>query len=397
MSRALPIWGYFAFLLLFLLATNRWMGWEESLRYLYLFDVAESYEPISRAAPALPSDLIPFHKAQRFAFPWLLGAVSDVLGLDYRVLYGALTFLLTALILGLAYCIVSVFVPSSLALVLFLPCFLASPYLFRYYWIAWGMANDLLYVAGSALIIWAALKGRAFALLLGVLVATTGRQTALTLMPGLALLLVLGGSWRNKSVYWRICVWGMASGLGFVVYSVSGAIAAQFADTNNNLSTIAGIFKPLLAGEIGVSALGEHLLRCTIPVLPLLCALAWERIRLWPVETWALLLMAAAVVAQPFLAGPFTTGRNAGRLGALALVPLLGAVASSWNCLKRHEGIRFSGEIKFVYLLLPFMSLHHMYSWVGPPSAAWFLFSQISLSLFFGFLLFRERRAEVCR
>jgi hypothetical protein len=101
-----------------------------------------------------------------------------------------------------------------------------------------------------------------------------------------------------------------------------------------------------------------------LPLLPaLLLLLAEKNPRHWPAETWSAFLIAAAIAAQPFLAGPALTGQNAGRLVTLGLLPLVFA----WVTVSGED---WSGRSAALVVGILFLgSFHHLYTIVGSPGA----------------------------
>lgn len=341
-------------ILALLAATNRWLGWDDGIHLLSLSDVRETYQVIAESFPGWPGELVPFHKAQRFLIPYLLGGIAKV-GIGVPVVFSLFTLLCgvggVALLLRAMR---AAAVPERTrwaALVLF--CF--QPYVFRYYILAPGMGLDLAFVAGMGLIILALLQTNAALLLAGALWAGMSRQTALLLVPGVFYFLWRDAGWKEKS---RFLVGAAFAAIVGLVYIVSSKLAVAFALPNTNLAVLTGIFDP--SQTENPRALAEHAVRCFLPLAGAGLALLFARPSWRDTRVVSFVLMGLAVLSQPVLAGPGITGQNGGRLASMALLPFVVAWAVAE---KKHLSLKRLGLIAgFAF----WGSFHHIYTWIGP-------------------------------
>lgn len=369
-------------MLMFLAATNRWPGWQDGIELLSAIDVKDSYEPIALAAPAFPAGSIAGHQAQRLAFPYFAGYLAKLSGLPAPVIFWVLVIAMQAGILFLFLRTSAQLGAGANRRLLAFGLLALQPYFLRYYWIVPGMGADVLFEMGTMLLLASLVSGR----MLGIALATLGRQTPIMLFPGILLYLWRGEGWGRNSGKTKLfsSVWGV--GVFGLTFLLTAQMASRFSSGGMPLSTMYGLFPWLL--EHGTAAsFAEHFLRCLLPLLPVLLLLALERPLRWSADTWAFFLMGAAVAAQPFLAGPVLTGQNAARLSTLALLPLVIAWASA---SKRDWSSKSTGAALF---LLALGSFHHLYTSLGAPSAGITALLQLAVALgVFVLAILEERR-----
>lgn len=376
-------WLIVATLVLFVLATNRWFSWDGGIDYLGSTD-GRDYETIARAAFGLPTTLVPFHKMQRFPLHYLLGGLSHLSGAGLPVVYA---LGLAALLFTTLACLVRALESFGLGrrkFALLMALFVLNPYVFRFFLIAPITAQDLLFVAGSSAMLLGLVEARVALVLAGAATAALGRQTALVLLPGMTLWMVCATTWAARPLRRRLFQSGAVSATVIAIYFLLGAVARPVSAANLTSEHVLGLFQELAAGELRLGALAELTLRLLIPYAlagGLLAALARKKELARP-ETLACLLNAALVTAQPFLAGPQLTGRNASRLSSFGLLWVVAALAmASRNQDKFFENRRLFGV---ALACATAASFHHMYTLFGPASAARFCAIQFALALLLG-------------
>lgn len=362
------IWA--GLVVLLALLTNRWLGWEEGIRFVQANDVPSAYWLMVRAAPMLPEGGVSFHHAQRFFFPYFLGTISWVVGVDSRALFFATTSILHLAMLIYVWRLLGRWdVPPRRKLVAW-AALIFQPYFLRYYWLAPGMVADVGFEFG-ALILFAGLASRSSILpWVGLGLATLSRQTGVMLLPG-ALLWVL---WVDEGLARR---WAWAWGFALYtigIYQGTAWIAARFGTANFNLKHALELFVWLRSPDANASALFEHTLRCALPLAPAVFLLLAEGPAAWKRETWCAVMWGGAIAAQPFLSGPTTTGQNAARLVTLGLLPLVLA----WAANSRREWPLFLSAAFGVALFAG--SFHHLFTWIGPSGAVGTATLQILIS-----------------
>ena len=349
-------------LLALALTTNRWMGWSDGIAYLSASDVEDGYLPVALASPSLPAIPVPFHKAQRLFVPYVVGLISHATGATVQEVFMA-GLALTQLMALILFWRLLQLVPPRRRLLAF-GLFVFQPYALRYYWIVPGMLADVVFLLGALLAITGLQARKAPVVFLGFTLAILGRQTALLLLPGAILWLSFGTAWRDfprlrrASLTVGLCVCTL------FLYSVTGNLAARFGTASQNGEHLTGLLFWIFSSDFSARALFEHTLRCTLPLLSVAALFLAARSTGRPREAWFLGLMCAAVMAQPFMAGPLTTGQNAARLVTLGLPMLIlawvKAVPSEWASSWRFYCL---GTLLFAG------SFHHLYTITGPSTA----------------------------
>ena len=373
-------------LFLFVVATNRWLGWQEGIRYVQADD-SRSYELMSEAAPGLPTLDSPrgaplYHHAQRLFIHYLVGSTAKISGIELGTVYHA-AVLLTALAIAFVaqQLLLKVGLAEDIPRRILLAAFIFNPYAFRYYWIAPTAIADLVYVLGLGITLLGLIEVRASALLAGALLAALGRQTLLLALPGISLWILLAPDWRKFPSAQRAIVVAATWVIVVGIYVGSGAFVLPFTGRMvHGADIFAGLAKWLVSDAFSFRMLGEHLLRVFIPALMLLSLaatflLGWgfRRLRDISVEFWTAWLIAAATGAQPLILDPYAIGKNQSRQSALALLAVLTATAYLFRDARwRPENRRGLTALAVVGGAIAVASFHHMYTVVGPPGVELF-------------------------
>ena len=104
----------------------------------------------------------------------------------------------------------------------------------KFYLVAPGMLPDALFLCGLGLALYG-LAATNFALLLaGALLAAAGRQTALLLIPGIAVWVAWGGSWARLPALRRGAQIAAVAATVAAVYYTTARLAADFALPSEN-------------------------------------------------------------------------------------------------------------------------------------------------------------------
>lgn len=371
-----------AALAVLLAATNEWTGWEEGVALLDANDV-RSYELIAATAPDLPDGELPAQHARRFVPHWTLGALADWTGLGVHALYRVAWGLLVVAIVAALHLTLGRLRAGRGAYSLAMGLLVANAYAFRYYAIAPGVLADLVFVAGLAWALYGLVARRFWVVALASVAAAIGRETLLPLLPALLAWIWLGPGWRELAPRSRaLAVAGIAACVlvPYVALRLASDPFAQpatlgLSDFGGTPETPPALGELLVVGSPGsLRELAEHALRVLtphIPALAVLCVALWSarvRPRALPPAFWLGLVAWAVIAAQPLALSPEYAADNETRLSALALVPLLVAIAAvpaPW----RLGGLR----VAVAAALLVAASMHHLYTTLGPASAGQFV------------------------
>lgn len=377
----------------FLVVTNRWLTWDESMSLFHADDLL-SYLPIANAAPSLPVSPLSHHHAQRFLIHYFVGSMSAWTGVSLPVVYRLVWALLT---LSLAFLLGHTFTRASRGRT---PLFEMSwallfmnPYFVRYYMAVPGLLQDVVFLLGTAIVLWALFERRVVALFCGLVLTGLGRQTVVMLLPGLAVWMLFAPAWRKAAMSARLARFAVALAAIVGTYFATDLLSASFSKHSVNLEHVTGIFSWLRSSEVSALTLAEHFLRVVIPYVPLAALLVGLGSRIRPRRTLvcpelvSCFMFCAAIAVQPFLAGPDITGKNASRLSAMGLVFAAAAVLIVFAKVTPASDERARKPWSLLVVLCAvFGSFHHLYSVVGPSTAGQFAVLQGLLALILVFL-----------
>jgi hypothetical protein len=352
-TRLLVLLGWTAFAV----AVQRWFSIADGIRLQFAAD-SGFYRAIARAAPGFVDEAVLRAYAQRFAPHWLVGVVADATGLSLEAVYRAATVLVLAGALLLLHATLVRIGLEARPYALAVGVLAASAYPLHYLLAAPGMLSDAVFVLGLTALLFGVVRGSLSLALVGIAVATLGRQTALPVGLAAAVWTAVDPAWRTRRTVAAVSLVAVPVGLYAVLHLASDGFSAPRPADFDDL-TVVGFFTSLhsIAEHVGLVLLG-------IAVPAALVAGAWVRSRVLAVGP---LLVAAAIVAQPLLLGPLANRSNEPRLAALA-VPAL--VVAAGLMLR---GVRLGlAETLVVAAAIAVAGLHHRYTWAGiGPNTAW--------------------------
>lgn len=379
------------------LATQRWLTWDAGVRNLGEGDVL-SYQVMAEAAPKLPSTTLGSAYTARFPVHYAIGLLARWTPLTVHEAYAVAVAVCIGAIACMAWLILGeLAVPRPWrALVVALLCL--DPYSFRYYVMSPGMVADLVFVSGLAMSVLALLRRRPGLLLIGAVIASAARQTALVAFPVMALWMLLEGRGKPRQARWRIVTVTVAV-IPFAMWAVVSVIVRPFTKPFAPRIPQDTILPLLLQLPQSLPDLATHVLRVAIPfVLPLviLSVVTVRQRGRGPQQRpcfWGLMALSAAIVIQPLGIGDTFPGfaYNEPRLSAMGLLPFVLALGG------RLATIRFrvpTGRGTVVAAAIALASLHHVYTTVGPKSLAQFLAIQLVAAAVVAVGLWRSLSAD---
>jgi len=301
------------------------------------------YRRISMPAPSLPLEDIGSAYTDRFLPHYVIGSASAYFGFPLSFLYSlaicavalSLLVVLHELVAGL----------PILQYTLIMGLLVPSPYFLRPYLADAGSVQDPIFVLGTAIALLALVRVRPTWLFAGLLLAVTGRQSALLVGPVAGLWVVFHPRWRARG-RWRLALAAAVAMVAPLAFLVLRALAAPFTHD----------FQPHIPDDTVLARFGDlprsapdliaHATRTMVPVVVLVCvllaALIVRRRRTGPdrFTVWGALLMAAIIFLEPLAIDPAFPGFafNEQRLAALCLVPLAYGVAGALQPLVQRRG-----------------------------------------------------------
>jgi hypothetical protein len=370
--------GFWSYLLIFfyVIGTNCYYGMttDQELIRKAASDVW-SYWRIAEAAPQLPEvTTLPFHHAQRFFMPAVVGIVAKTFDLPTETVARAAVVLLFIGCLILTRRFFIALRASATASFFFASLVFLNPYGVRLVLAFPFMLNDLTCVFGMMMALIGLRERRILYTALGATVAALGRQTGIVLLFPIAGVAFFEMRRRQKSGFlWALLI---SEILLVSTYVLTASIATKMSRPSENVEFLLE-FATWLRHSFDAKALLEFLVRGATAHLVVIGALvalplkpsSW-RLRSLEYEAivgFAFLVAAAGVFLQPLLTGPGRTAGNLQRLTVLGLWPMLMGL----YILFRESYETFFSNIRslrsriVLVSLLLFYSQHHIFSWPG--------------------------------
>jgi hypothetical protein len=340
------------------LVVQRWATIADGIREQYAFDVSY-YEVIARAAPSFPDERVLRPYAERFPAHWLVGTLADLTGASLQSVYRVVGFVFVAAAVVATHAAIRTLRLDPRAHAVALGLLAASAYPLHYLLAAPGMLSDGLFLAGLATILLGFVRGRLALVVGGLVLATLGRQTAVPVALVAAVWVAVAPAWRSRRVPAVVATLAAPGAVYLVLRTVGAGFASPHIGDVHDLTIVGFLVSP--------SLFAEHLARTVLGIAvpaALVLGLWWRTRAHLPRGT---LLVAAVIVAQPFVLGPSSAGDNETRLAALALP----ALALAAGALLAH--IRLGDREAAVLIgAIAFAGLHPRYTWPPPyTSAVW--------------------------
>jgi len=352
-------------LLGFLYLTRYHLPFYEAIDWVQATDVY-SYLVVSSTAPNLPNESIPFHFTQRWIPHYLVGCLAffgDMdLGFAYMLSNG---LVITSILLLANNILLQVSKDEALGVLIFV-LFALSVYVFRLYIFVPGLLADLVFVLGLALALKGCISTRFSLIVIGMLVATMGKQMSLLVLPGLVLYIYV--VWGGLLGRLKAFLMGVLLSLvviafyQFLMYSTE-----DFALPNSITGKVLfAIFPWLLSDRFTLSYFSEHVFRILLPLMPFI--LIWSlapgllskklNVLSWG-EFFAWMLIILGPIAYAFLPGPEVQMGNQSRYVGSVMLPLAILVLKTLPNIKLRLQLIDHVVLAAVLLVL---SYHHRYT-----------------------------------
>ena len=372
---------------LVLLAPARWTGNESIHPWA---DDPVAYERIAAAAPDLPDGHMASAHSERFIPHYIVGTFNNVTGLSLHASYRIFALLTIFATLLVAERILRTLRPPWWIYAFSLSAFALAPYALREIILFPASFQDLVFVLGAGISMLGLLRLQYPVVLIGALVALSGRQTALLFAAAAAIWIVFAPAWKARESLRTRLLQGAALvvGLGIAYLVIKQVVKPFTISFGPDSPTDTIIFGPPGAHEVL-----SHLARCLDPIIVPGAALATvlailatggARLRELPTELWLSLLLSAAIIVQPVVINPDFPGfsSNEQRLTGLGLLPLCVALAIALIEADRRRLIVPSTSLLAGGLtVLAVGSLHHIFTVVGPGDVKEFAAIQILCAL----------------
>ncbi|MET0452986.1 MAG: hypothetical protein ABW137_14250 [Mycobacterium sp.] len=345
---------------------------------------AVDYRAIAIAAPGLPHEEIGSAYTGRFVVHYLVGELSSATGMPLGFAYGVALVAVLLTLSAVVYGLLRDRSTSEFAIAAAL--FALSPYALRPYLLQTTLLQDLVFVIGLGVCLLGLRQRLVVPVLAGLVVAVLGRQSAIAVAPVAAVWILADPAWRSAtSRRPRTVAAAAAVLLTAGVYVAIKAFTAPFTGDYEP-----SVLRNSVLNRIGdlpgaATELAAHAARTAVPLIVPLAVIVTLVVcvgaRRVGFRTWATLVVAASIVAQPLMIDPAWPGfaYNEQRLAALALLPLACAAGDLYAQWRRRP---LAGNwLVLVLALLAVGSLHHEFSLVGPASLAVFLAVQVAVAV----------------
>jgi hypothetical protein len=376
---------YSLLVVLFLFATRPIFSFYGAKDWVSADDV-NSYLVMAKAAPSFPKERIAFHFAQRIIPHYTVGMLSHLSGLSVEQSYEICNFLLVSAIVLLSSMLFQV-TSGDIFLSFFLVSLaLISPYSLRLNVLVAGLMADLVFILGLLISLLGIEKKSKLAILAGLLIATSGKQMSLLVLPGI--LVLTYDSFRetsNKRSLLAFCVALFVATYGF--YKFLGMITADFWIPNFITGNVLFAFFPwLFSSEFSIAQLADHLFRIIIPILPFIFVGMFFFSKNWRklvnAKSLGYLLIVLGPIAYAFLPGPLIQQANQSRYVGSILIPL----ALLLKLLIDGKGMQWSKLEKiFLVGILALFSYHYKFS---IPASSVKIFLVVHFSTLFVLLIY---------
>lgn len=316
-------YSFLSIILIFLLSTNSYFNFNESL----IYGAADgfSYFEISKFAPKFSSTPIqPIH-AERFFFPYLIGITSKILFIETYLLYRMLSVFLIILINIYFIEIFLKFKKNIYIVLISLLVINMNPYLTRFYIANPLIINDLIFIYGSLLSISGVESNDKKKFFIGLIISSLARQSAAAII-----LSIVACKLIQKKKFFINHIELISAILIFILiyflgYFYSSSIPVPVSRSEQYLYTIFGLFIE------------------NKPIIELVIFFIWPFLSYGPLLLYFFMLMnkneinfsknininyflvffILLIIMQPILQGVYVSGKNIIRLTTLAYPALL--------------------------------------------------------------------------
>ena len=321
------IFSYYFFLILFLLLTNQYFNYYESL----IFGGAdgESYINISKSFPGLPEKNIPPIHSERFLFYYILGFISKLLNIDIYNLYRFFVFTFLALI---NFFLILLFKKKkiNLSLILILLSLInLNPYISRFYIAVPSLLNDLIFIFGLTLFLYSIEVNKTKILITSLIILFFSRQTSIAIV----LALILTKFIYKKKFFFQNIKIVLIVLLFILVYFVNYQYSSNTFDFEGlRLEQYAPDMR-LFGLFLQDNTFKQKLIFLTLPFLSFLPLFLFflifrkaKKIKfILPTDpkNFLYFLICLLIIFQPILSGVSVTGKNIIRLTTLSYILIL--------------------------------------------------------------------------
>ena len=340
---------YIIFIAVFILFTNNFYTFQETL-LINQYD-GLSYMGIANSSHNFSEKLLPYHHAQRFFLPYLIGSIGNLLRVDNYIIFT--TFVYFAIVIIIFFHLNLVFESKCdfKTSIMVSSVFFLNPYLVRYFIAVPTMVNDIFFLMGLYIFIYGLLKKNYF-IYIGVLVTLISRQTGLFVFLGCIFYL-----YNNKMFKSILYI----SVLLVIMLMLSNFYANNTSSNGFDFKHLYGLFISILSKDFfyTIKWLGLPLYGF-IPIL----IYSFTRKNLFSnkinLEKIILIFIILSTIGVSILAGPDLAGRNIIRQTVIIL-PVI-SIYFLFYSQPKNNNIKFSIYEKTLLIFFFISSFHPVFS-----------------------------------
>ncbi|MAV56518.1 MAG: hypothetical protein CMI79_03190 [Candidatus Pelagibacter sp.] len=340
---------YSVFLVLFLLITNEFYTYEETLK-INQYD-GRSYFKIS----IFPFDFannIPFHHAQRFYLPFIIGVLANIFEIDNFLLFRLICLFTILIVILIHIRLINRLKINFKDSIISTTLIFLNPYLFRYFISVPTMINDLYFILALYVFLYAVLINHKF-LLLSLIISLISRQTGLFILIGFLYFCY------NKKYYQTLFI-GLF--ISCFIFFLSNYYAQNSSISGFNFDHLVGFFKSIFF-EDEINKILNWIFLPFYSFLPLIFYLflkKFEKEKFLKIQPLIIFFIFLSTVGISYLAGPELAGRNIIRQTSI-VIPLLVFLILVYS-KNRYNNMHLKIIDKILILLIFISSLHPIYS-----------------------------------
>lgn len=352
---------FFIFTFAIILLSNNFFSFEETLKFGG--SDGNYYMMISKFAPNFGEN-IEYIKGERFFFPFILGIVSNFIGLDIFYTYQIFSiFLCLIFIYLLSVILKSLDISENIKFISF-SLVIFNPYLIRYFIAIPTLLIDLVFLISIELVILSFLNKKRFLFILGFIIAMLSRQNGLFILFSLFVSKFL---FKEKS-FFRFKDLILYTVIFFSIYLINTYYAEK---SQGNTESFENLYHTTLFGifyfDYTFKKFVEYFFFPFLSFGPIILfffisSYSFKITNLNNELLIYLLILATLIIGIAFVGGPNTTGRNLIRLSNFAYLNLLVSI----NIIffkDNFNNFKINNLDKFIILLIFYLwSFHPTFS-----------------------------------
>ena len=350
---------YIFWLLIFIFFTNNHFNYEQIVLTNQLDSV--SYMSIAIFSPDYSSENLPYHHAQRFFIPYLIGFVANTLNISPIIIFRLFSYLIVLSIVFLHFLITKKLKTDFFLSIFSISFLILNPYLIRYFIAVPTMINDAVFILALYLFSIGLIFNYKLGLI-GVIFALVSRQNGIFIFVAYIV---------NNLINKRLNIFKNTSVISSIIFLIiisllSNNYANKVSVANFDFRHVYGFFE-WIDTSFNLIELLKWILLPFYSYLPLLIIsfFYFEFKNLDKINKknfFILVFILISIIGIPFLSGPDLASRNIIRLTSLAY-PIILIIGLCFVSIK--DKLLNNIFFIFIIIILHIWSLHPKYSTIS--------------------------------